>query len=69
MGSLLDSQKPLFIRTNSQSLYYLTTMCGRRGFRGCVLARAANIFPPEEAVFFWWGGWQTRQTRKPGVAF
>src|SRR5215475_3591993 len=42
---------------------------GFGGFRGCVLARVANIFPPEEGVcLFASGGWQTRQTRKPGEA-
>jgi hypothetical protein len=42
---------------------------GFGGFRGCVLARVVNISPPEEGVFFFGGGgWQTRQTRKPGVA-
>jgi hypothetical protein len=36
-------------------------------FRGCVLARAANIFPPpEEGVFFFGGaGGQTRTPRTP----
>ena len=43
-----------------------TQVCG---FRGCVLARAANIFPPEEGVcLFASGGWQPPQTRKPATA-